>query len=388
MQQVHIPDAAEIFDWYVSVPADFEIPRVQEKKFMKMSRKILAAACVCLVFSSWEAVEAQGKKGGGGGGSGGGGGGAANSAFVYQDSSRGHLYLCASDGSAKTQLTNSGKGLDRAPVWSPDMDPNTPGHQGWIAFFRQYDTSKIWGGIFIVPSDMSAAPVELRSYRSFDPMPPSGDNLSWTPDGEYLLYASEFDRISALSVSAGNVTLLFQDPQTPEVAGYTYDPALSPDLSPEQPGYQGMMAFSYAFDIVIAPVEISEDGDWAVGALSNLTQTSDVYERHPVWSADGAFLACYRSDFSSNTGRGLSVINVETGVSWPVTELIHQNVRPTWSPDGLYLGFYDAHQVAGKWNTDIFYLSPWTAASRVNVTNSSANEIVPEWNPSWINELP
>jgi hypothetical protein len=113
-----------------------------------------------------------------------------------------------------------------------------------------------------------------------------------------------------------------------------------------------------------------------------------VDERHPVWSADGAYLAYYRSDFSSNTGRGLNVMELATGDFWPVCDVRQQNVRPTWSPDGGYLGFSDAHEVAGKWNTDIFYVSPWLGSSRINVTNSSANEILPEWNPSWINDLP
>ena len=329
-------------------------------------------------------------RGGGGGGGGNGGGGADNYAFAYQDNWTGDLYLTTVDGSVKTKLTGSGKGTDLAPAWSPDTDRDTPGHQGWIAFFRQYDPRYIWGGIYVVPSDLSSPPVEIRSYKTFDPMPPSGESLSWTPDGQFIVYASDYDRISAVSVATGQVTLLFQDPQDPSVAGYTYDPSLSPDLDPETPGYQGYLAFSFAFDIVTAPVEVDASGKWTVEALSNLTQSSGITERHPVWSPDGATLAFYRE--GSNTGRALWVMDVLSGASLSVVDVYPQDLRPTWSPDGLYLGYWDAREASpGKWTTDIFYISPWDELPAINVTKtdaSAASERFPDWNPAWVNNLP
>ncbi|MBL8820123.1 MAG: PD40 domain-containing protein [Planctomyces sp.] len=361
---------------------------------MTLSRRFSLFVLSSLVLTgfAWAVAPPSGGGGGTGGGGGSGSGGAVNYAFVYQDSGTGDLYLTTSGGAVKTKLTSSGKGTDYAPAWSPDLDLTTPGHQGYIAFFRQYDPRYVWGGIFIVPSDMSTPPVEVRSYKTSDPRPPSRDSgLSWTPDGLHIVYASDFDRVSALSVATGNVTLLFKDPQNPNVAGYTYDPSLSPDQFPEVPGYQGFLSFSFAFDIVMAPVEVDEAGVWTVGPMSNLTQSSDVSESRPVWSPDGSTLAYFRGDAGTNTGRGLNILDVATGDITSVINTYQDRVPPCWSPDGLFLGFHDAHQVSGKWTTDVFYVSPWDLSPRINVTktnSSSSNEVLPNWNPAWVNDIP
>jgi hypothetical protein len=371
-------------------------------KKTRIASKVLMWLPPAMALAAWMAIALAGSSspvaakppgaGGGGGGGGGGAGSPVNYAFVYQESGTGDLFLTTSNGAVKTKLTSSGKGADYAPTWSPDMDPSTPGHQGYIAFFRQYDPRYIWGGIFVVPSDMSAPPVEIRSYKTWSPMPPSRDcTLSWTPDGSHVVYASDFDRISAVSVATGDVTLLFKDPQDPNVAGYTYDPSLTPDLLPEEPGYQGYLAFSFAFDIVMVPVEVDALGTWTVGSLSNLTQSSDVSESKPTWSPDGNHLAYFRGDAGTTTGRGLNILDVAAGAVTPVIATYQDRVPSCWSSDGLYLGFHDAHQVAGKWTTDVFYVSPWVPAPPVNVTktdSSSMTEVLPHWNPAWVNDLP
>lgn len=349
----------------------------------KQSRSVKCLLLALVIFGSGlPASTAWTKPGKPGGGTG--GGGTVNYAFAYQENSTGDLYLMTVDGSIKTKLTGSGKGTDLAPAWSPDMDKNQPGHQGWIAFFRQYDPRYIWGGIYVVPSDLSAGPVEIRSYKTLDPMPPSGESLCWTPDGRFIVYASDYDRFSAVSLATGQVTLLFA------TSAYNYDPSLSPDVDPLTPGYQGMLAFSSGLDIFTAPVTVDVSGQWTVGALTNLTQSNGIEERHPVWSPDGATLAYDRE--VSNSDRTLNILDVASRESFPVVSVYPQNVRATWSPDGQFLGYWDAREASpGKWTTDLFYVSPWDELPVVNVTktdSSTASERFPDWNPAWVNSLP
>ncbi len=329
-----------------------------------------------------------------GGGGGGGGTIIPNPAFVFLDDADGGLFLTTSDGSTKVRLTTNRTSRDLGATWSPDFDKVKPGHQGQIAFFRQPDTSKIWGDLYVVASDASGPPVRIRSFTDFNTPPPVSQrsiSLSWSPDGSRIIYASQ-GRVWAVTVASGAAEPLFG------VGGPGLDnPAFSPDLDSAKAGYQGQIAFTLfgnGADIALCPVEIDSQGVLTLGPVVNLTQSPDVIEEQPMWSGDGEYLAFSRringADITAD-GRGISVVHVATAFQWDVVDTYHSQIRATWSPDSLFIGYSDGRAVGSKYTADVFFVSPWDNAPPVNVTktdSSRAVEYYPEWNPAWENDLP
>jgi Tol biopolymer transport system component len=366
---------------------------------MKRRLLILGLAVVFGLGSQALAAKGGGGKGGGGGGEGEGPTAAeTNPAIVFLDDVDGGLFLTTSDGSVRTRLTTNRTSRDLGAAWSPDFKPESPGHQGEIAFFRQPDPARIWGDIYVVPSDASGPPVRIRSFTDFSVPPPEGQSsisLSWSPDGRRIIYASE-GAVWALTVASGAVERLFGR------GGYYVDtPAFSPDLDEEAIGYQGEIAFTSAdelpggvfsgSDTFLCPVAIDGAGNLTVHSelTVNLSQSPGVIEEHPVWSADGRYLVFSRrldgADIGAD-GRGISVIDVMTRVQLDVIDTYHAQIRPTWSPNGFWVGYSDARLVRGKFTADVFFVSPWDSSPPANVTktdSSRAVEYFPAWNPAW-----
>lgn len=337
-----------------------------------------------------------------GGGGGGGGTPLTNPAFIFQENADGGLFLTTSDGSTTVRLTSNSRSTDDGATWSPDFEPSTPGHQGWIAFFRQHDSRYIWGDLCIVPADASGPPVVVRSFTDFDTPPPGRQagqtTLSWSPDGSRIIY-SPGGSVWAVTVATGAAEQLFSS------VWHVSNPAFSPDLDAETPGYQGAIVFESgtvlagdivsSSDLFVCPVEIDETGNLttSVELIVNLTESPDFQEEHAVWSGDGQYLAFTRRITGADIGadeRGLYALELATGAQWRVTDTYYAQTRATWSPDSLYLAFSAARQVSGKWTADIFYVSPWDASPPVNVTRTDSSrkiEYDPAWNPAWVNDI-
>jgi hypothetical protein len=338
-----------------------------------------------------------------GGGSGGAGAPLTNPAFVFQENADGGLFLTTSNGGTTVRLTSNARTTDDGATWSPDVDPSTPGHQGCIAFFRQHDSRYIWGDLCIVPSDASGPPVIVRSFTDFDTPPPGRQagqhTLSWSPDGSRIIY-SPGGSVWAVTVATGAAELLFSS------VWHVSNPAFSPDLDADTPGYQGAIAFgsgtvlagdiASSSDLFVCPVEIDETGDLStsVELIVNLTESPDFQEEHAVWCCDGQYLAFSRRIADADIGaddRGVYAMELATGFQWRVTDTYYAQTRPTWSPDSLYIAFSAARQVSGKWTADIFYVSPWDPSAPINVTKTDSSrkiEYDAAWNPAWANDIP
>ena len=92
--------------------------------------------------------------------------------------------------------------------------------------------------------------------------------------------------------------------------------------------------FEYRGDIFTVP---KEQGDWR-----NITRTSGVADRFPIWSPDGSQIAW----FSDQSGEYQLMIGSQDGMTTPRTiDLPDPSYffRPAWSPDGKYISFTDTH---------------------------------------------
>jgi hypothetical protein len=218
--------------------------------------------------------------------------------------------LVGSDGSCITTLLPDGTdhrficpgGQVRDPVFSPDGSR--------IAFFhRDYHGQAFQ--IFTVNADGTGlAPLFNTQYAS-------AENLTWSPDGQWLAY-DRFDPWNGFSsIYRVNVVTAIED----HLLDFGAAPRYSPDGS--------MIAYDGSSGVRIARA----DGSDPVMITSMFG--------NPAWSPDGRQIAV-NYGWGVGANEGISVINVDGtgvrlvhGVAWEVA------INPAWSADGKQIAFMD-----------------------------------------------
>ncbi|MCB1042748.1 MAG: PD40 domain-containing protein [Acidobacteria bacterium] len=124
-------------------------------------------------------------------------------------SDQGSIYKIAADGTGPTRLTDGFD--DRQPNWSPDGSA--------IVFQRREQSGELWQIMVMDPSG--------SNLRSVQPSSRSQTDISWSPDGKYLVYSSSDEasiQLRVIAPSGGSPITV-----TNRTGRYDGAPAWSPD---------------------------------------------------------------------------------------------------------------------------------------------------------------
>lgn len=162
----------------------------------------------------------------------------------------------------------------------------------------------------------------------------SGADVKWLSNGADLLTFEREGYIHTLNPATGQIRQLditvrgdfpWAETRWEDVSSRVGSASLSPT------GKRAIM--EARGEIFTVPVEN--------GAVRNLTRSSDVADRTPVWSPDGSRIAW----FSDKGGKGYALmIAKQDGLSEPRRLSIGESKlgwSPTWSPDGKHIAFAD-----------------------------------------------
>lgn len=216
-----------------------------------------------------------------------------------------NLWKIDSDGNNHRPLT-SGKNNYRSPVWSPD------GKQ--IAYVSNEEGSS---QIFVrwMVSDESVSITNLTNTPS---------NLSWSPDGEMLLFSINVPKKS---------TPMYSLPTPPEGANWAKGPEVIEQVRYRSDGNSGFIKEGYRQLMLIAadggaPVQLSE---------------GNFNHHNPQWAPDGKSVI-FTSDRSGRADLDLNnaqifEIDIESRRLTQLTDKRGPHQQPTISPDGNLIAF-------------------------------------------------
>ncbi len=271
----------------------------------------------------------------------------------------------------------------------------------WQAAWKRYrggQTKKIWIADL---SDSSVAPVPRENSNDFNPM--------WVGDKIYFLsdrngpvslfcYETQSKEVKQLienhgldfkSAAAGPGAIVYEQfgalhlydlktgeakpvevrlagdivelrPHFVNVAKKLHDPDISPTGA--------RAVFAARGDIITVPAE--------KGDPRNLTNTTSVNEREPVWSPDGQTIAY----FSDESGEYALHIRQQNGLGEVkkinLGEKLAFYLAPRWSPDSKKIAYLDNH--LGVWYIDVQAKKPVQVDKDYRMSD---RDITPAWSP-------
>lgn len=335
---------------------------------MKSLRITLSVAAAALALSvllqrPQPTAEAKGKPGGGGGNS--------NAAFVFEVVGKG-LYLTNIDDTSRVQLTfPRGKASHEEPAWSPDLDPDTPGYQGLIAYTELVEPLTGPRHLYVVNPDGTGNRLVRENVR--------GLFLAWTPNGKEIVMAYAGYRIVAVDVATGDERVLLEnliDPQ-PQIGGVVLSSL-------------GMIAFHKRQDIFTGNYALDESGRIQLD-LESIVKVIDEPETGvvtPSFSPDGTYLAYNRLD--PIDGWQIIVIDLLTGDDMLILDGLSGDRRIAWSPDGSQIALHIRTTSNRGSSMDLFRITDWDDDANRRVIavtqtggNNSNHEVAPGWKPDW-----
>jgi len=335
---------------------------------MKLTQRMSSFAAVmgltALVFllSSTSSTAAKGKPSGGGGGS-------TNFAFVFEVVGDG-LFLTTIDDGNRVRLTRAQSRIDHIePQWSPDLDPDTDGYQGMIAYIELTDNGS---NLNVVKPDGSGDRV-LRAAIS-------GSGLAWTPNGKEIVLQQFNRRIIAVEVSTGNLRVLWDnlDNTGPSIRTIAISPL-------------GDLAFDRDGDVYVVDYSLNGDGLIELDPTTVVNMTGpDTWETAPSFSPDGTYLAYSRLPGPDALWQVvvLDLLSLKENV---VLGELSGDRCITWSPDGSQLGTYIRTYSNRGPSMELYRITDWNDPAKrrvIQITNTkgsnSNHEVTPAWSPGWL----
>ncbi len=260
------------------------------------------------------------------------------------------IWLMSLDGAENRLVASCKEAQCGSPIWSPDgqnvvyeyMAENTDGTTIGI--------SSLWW------LDVSSG--EARPVFQEDRLP--GINPRWSPDGEWLSYATP-EGLRLYRLEDGENRMINN---TLRAAAQW-----SPDSR----------------SILLRDVVVKNDQfvtqlflyDLSSGTITNLSADENMENILAAWSPDGKFISVVRRDLSNPRGDQIWVMRADGSQARAITNapaVLHGNLG--WSPDGKYLLY------------DLYLLDTFPIESRLEMLNTKTGEVtnleVKGYNPKWI----
>jgi len=262
-----------------------------------------------------------------------------------------NIHLAIPDGSNDFRLTDA-PGLSLSPIWSPDARS--------IAYLHTLDDAGVYE---IWAVNANTGETRRVTEESIDPL----STLSWSPDGRYVVYASDLPHpeVYRVDMETGEIVNLTNHPD------WDHYPAWSPTGD----------AIAFVSDRPEEP-NIGLDSIWVMDVDgSNQRYVSDEPECEnlkPAWSPDGAQIAYYRwcmvgppSD-EHRDGIWVTREGEESQMLFEMSMIAPPVDPPAWSPDGRY--------IATGYNGDVWIVSV-ADGEGVNVSGLPGEEWAISWSP-------
>ena len=174
------------------------------------------------------------------------------------------------------------------------------------------------GEIFTIPA-------EKGDVRNIAPSSASAErDPAWSPDGKQLSYFSDRSGEYKLYIANADGLTPPREITLPNHKHY-YTPAWSPDG--KRIFYTDTDLKLWVLDVASGQAKVMGEDPWMVP-----TRTMN-----PVWSPDSKWIAYVRH--LNSLYRQVVAVNVETGVSKPVTDGLSDATWPAWDASGKYLWF-------------------------------------------------